>query len=136
MPLHPYIQITKKQGGLIAGVALLFLLSGLAIPPLKPGGWFAGYALGLLAVLLHFIMSGLMKHVSPQKMMMFYFGGMVARFLLIIALFILFLISEKFDQLSFTVSFLISYLCHSFIDLMSIRSTSKNRLQSTTNKKH
>jgi hypothetical protein len=56
---------------------------------------------------------------------------MAARFILIIALFILFLISEKFDQLSFTVSFLISYLFHSMIDLISVHQSIANRSHNT-----
>ena len=121
---------------LLASVLALFLLAWLLVPGLEFRGWFSGYLLGLFAVILHFFMSWLLKSIPAERMMVVYFLGMAVRFLVVIALFILFVISEKFDQLSFTVSFLISYLLHSLIDLISVYQSLANRSHDTKHPKH
>lgn len=128
---HSVFRRRSLRFGIIAIVLAMFILAWIWIPGLEAGGWFAGYLLGFFAVLLHFLTSILMKNVPPAKIVYVYFAGMAARFILIIALFILFLISEKFDQLSFTVSFLISYLFHSMIDLISVHQSLANRSHNT-----
>lgn len=96
--------------------AIFYLIFALILPSHALGGLAAGYFLGLLAVLLHFGMSVLSRYISDELFLRYFFTGLVVRFVTVLALFLLFIILEKFDQLSFTVSFLISYIFHSVID--------------------
>lgn len=99
---------------------VLFGAAFLSVIIFLPGdaqiGWVVGYSLGLLAIILHYGMSLLTKQIDDQLFVRYFFVGLAVRFITILALFILLIISEKFDQISFTVSFLISYIFHSVID--------------------
>ena len=111
------LQLTNKS--IVKAVALfgvIFLLVTIFLPVHAQAGWVAGYSLGLLAVVLHYGMSLLTKQIDDELFVRYFFVGLAVRFITILALFILLIISEKFDQISFTVSFLISYIFHSVID--------------------
>lgn len=111
------LQLTNKsivKSVVLFGVA--FLLVTIFLPVHAQTGWMAGYSLGLLAVVLHYAMSLLTKHIDDELFVRYFFVGLAVRFITILGLFVLLIISEKFDQISFTVSFLISYIFHSVID--------------------
>lgn len=91
------------------------------------GGWFAGYALGLLAIALHFVMSSFAGRLEGDRFFQFFFGGVAVRFMIILGLFVILIISGKFDQLGFTVSFLISYIFHSVIDMILLNDELTNQ---------
>jgi hypothetical protein len=105
---------TAIRAIIIFGV--IFLLAGLVFPAGYYSGWAMGYLLGLLAVILHYVMSLVTSRIDEQLFIKYFFTGLVIRFLIVLGLFFLLIISEKFDQLSFTVSFFISYIFHSVID--------------------
>jgi drug/metabolite transporter (DMT)-like permease len=111
----------------IAGFAALFFVILLFLPSQAVSGWVAGYLLGFLAVVLHFAMSLFTKKIDDQYFMWYFFGGLFVRFLIILGLFLLFIISGKFDHLSFTVSFLISYIFHSVIDMIQLNKKLTNQ---------
>lgn len=106
----------KKTLRIVAGFGAVFLFVGLLFPQGYWSGWFAGYLLGLLAVILHYVMSLVTSRIDEQLFLKYFLSGLFIRFLIILGLFFLLIITEKFDQLSFTVSFFISYIFHSVID--------------------
>ena len=110
----PFLRLSVIKA--MALFAIFFLITSLVLPIHAHGGLAAGYFLGLLAVILHFGMSLLSRYISDELFLRYFFTGLVVRFVTILALFLLIIILEKFVQLSFTVSFLISYIFHSVID--------------------
>lgn len=101
---------------------ILFALFAVALSFLVPagsqGGILAGYALGFLAFLLHLATGFLTRKLDNDQFFKVFFLSLTVRFLVILGLFILLILSEKFEQLSFTVSFLISYIFHSVTDMI------------------
>jgi drug/metabolite transporter (DMT)-like permease len=116
----------KIAAALISFAALFFVVF-LLLPAHASTGLAMGYLLGFLAVALHYIMSLFTKKISDQYFMWYYFGGLFLRFLIVLGLFLLLIISGKFDQLSFTVSFLISYIFHSVIDMILLNKKLTNQ---------
>lgn len=94
-------------------IGLLFVFVGIIIPDKFISGWFTGYLIGLFTVLLHLGASMFSKKTMLQDFISSYFFGLLLRFVLVLALFVLILILTKIDELSFTVSFIISYILHS-----------------------
>lgn len=103
---------------IFARLLIFFLLVGAVLPADSQLGWGVGYLLGLLAIVLHFVMSFFSKHWSDENFFLLYTPAMIIRLIVVLAIFIGLLIWEKFDQFSFTVSFLISYICHSVINII------------------
>lgn len=112
---------------IIALFALFAFMISFIVPGHAQSGVLAGYGLGLLAVILHFVMSFFTRNMDNDSFFQLFFGGLMVRFLLILGLFIVLIISEKFDQLSFTVSFLISYIFHSVIDMIFLNDQLTNQ---------
>lgn len=101
---------------LIAGF-LLFMGSALLFPDERIVGWVAGYFVGLLATVLHFVQYLFTKQLQNKRFFSLYTPISLARTLIVLLIFVTLLIWGKFDQLSFTVSFLISYIYHSVINI-------------------
>lgn len=108
---YPVLKALAVYG--ILHISLAFIL-----PSEMTGGWIAGYLLGLLAVLLHFVASVFTGNATEDRFFRLFYFSLIIRFLLILALFIILVFSEKFEQLSFTVGFLISYIFHSVNDVI------------------
>ncbi len=106
---------------------LLFLLTLVFLPEQKTAGWLVGYGLGLITILLHFIAAKAFSGLSDNNFFGIYFLSIGLRFLLVLALFILIIIFGKIDQISFTVSFIISYIFHSVIEIILINKKLTNR---------
>ncbi|TVR30234.1 MAG: hypothetical protein EA390_08655 [Balneolaceae bacterium] len=117
---------SKIAVALISFAALFFVIF-LLLPTHASSGWAAGYLLGFLAVVLHYVMALLTKKISEQYIMRYYFVGLFVRFLIVLGLFLLLITSGKFDHLSFTVSFLISYIFHSKIDMIILNEKLTNQ---------
>lgn len=94
-------------------IGLFFLSLGILLPSENTFGWFAGYLIGLLTVSLHLGASFFSKKTVLRDFIVSYYFGLFIRFILVLALFVLILILTKIDELSFTVSFIISYILHS-----------------------
>ncbi len=94
-------------------IGILFVFVGIIIPDKFTWGWFTGYLIGLFTVLLHLGASMFSKKTMLKDFISSYFFGLLLRFVLVLALFVLILILTKIDELSFTVSFIISYILHS-----------------------
>lgn len=114
------MQEYKKE--LIAG-GILFLctLILLLILPYKyASGWIIGYLLGLLAVLLHLFVVLFTRKFDDESFIYRYYIGIALRFLIVLALFITLFVITKIDQIAFTISFIISYIPHSVIEIILI----------------
>jgi hypothetical protein len=110
----------------LAVYGILHILFAFILPAHMTGGWIAGYLLGLLAVLLHFAASVFTGKSSDDRFFRIFFLSLVIRFLLILVLFVILVLSEKFEQLSFTVGFLISYIFHSVNDVILLNNKLTN----------
>jgi drug/metabolite transporter (DMT)-like permease len=117
----------SKIAAALFSLAALFFVVFLLLPSQASSGLVAGYLLGFLAVVLHYVMSLFTNKISDQYFMWYYFGGLFVRFLIVLGLFLLLIISGKFDHLSFTVSFLISYIFHSVIDVILLNEKLTNQ---------
>jgi len=93
--------------------ALIFFLIGVFLPGEMKPGWFTGYFIGLMAVVLHLGASFFTKRSTLRDFIASYYFGLFIRFVIVLALFILILLITKIDEMSFTVSFIISYILHS-----------------------
>lgn len=113
---------------LFAGLVLFFVIIGTILPEELRSGWFAGYGVGLLTIFLHYATSSYSGKWYKKRFLLFYISAMIIRFLIVLGIFIILLIMEKFDQLSFTVSFLFSYICHSLINIILLNKELTNRL--------
>ena len=114
-------------GKSFAGLALFFLITGIFLSGEYRIGWFAGYGVGLLAIILHYATSSFSKKWDDGQFFTYYTPFMFLRLLIVLGIFIGLLIMEIFDQFSFTVSFLISYICHSVINIFLINKELTNR---------
>ncbi|GEM_PF-442364 len=83
-------------------------------------GWIAGYLLGLAAVFVHFTVFLRTKNLNNDEFFFHYFLGITIRFLLVLTLFIILVAVLKIEQISFTLSFIISYILHSVIEIILI----------------
>src|SRR5690625_7721982 len=105
---------------IIAG-ALLWLSAALLPMGIDIAGLLTGYFLGLLAVLMHYLIIWFTRDLEHELFFMFYYLGVFLRFTAILILFTLLLVLVNIEQISFTLSFIISYIFHSVIeDLMSV----------------
>lgn len=77
----------------------------------------AGYLIGALVIVLHYITGYLSVRWSNDTFFAVYTPLTLLRMLLAIGVYIGVIIWGIFDQFSFTVSFLISYLYHSVINI-------------------
>lgn len=101
---------------------LVFALLNLTIAYLLTGeeffAWLLGYSLGLFAVLIHFFTSLITNAKEDKKFLNMYYLSLFIRFLIVITLFIAIMTMINIDEFSFTVSFIISYIFHSVIDVI------------------
>lgn len=114
------------SAALVVGT-LFFWLMIFILPNDMTKSWLTGYGLGLITILLHFVASSAFKGLSDKNFFRLYFLSIAIRFLLVFGLFIWIIISGKIDQISFTVSFIISYIFHSVIEIILINKKLTNR---------
>jgi len=120
-------EIPKRIKFTLGAVTLFFLLALIFLPEQKAAGWLAGYSLGFFTIFLHYMGAKAFSSLSDSSFFGIYFLSIGLRFLLVLALFILIIIFGKIDQISFTVSFIISYIFHSVIEIILINKKLTNR---------
>ena len=111
---------------LVSGAAFFALFLILADKENVAGG-IAGYMVGLLAAALHLMQATYVARLGNDRFFSLYGLLSLARLAVILLLFISFILTEKIDQFSFTVSFLISYIYHSVIEIYLIKDDSTTR---------
>jgi len=88
---------------------------------------FVGYGIGMLAIGLHYLMSVLSMRWQNETFLALYTPLSMLRLLLVLGLFVTLIFLGNFDQFSFTVSFLISYIYHSVINIFLLNKRTNNR---------
>ncbi|MGF1671424.1 MAG: ATP synthase subunit I [Balneolaceae bacterium] len=101
-------------------VFVLFLIHIILLPSEYKTGVAAGYFLGLFSVFAHFIFFRSSKKYEDQSFARYYYIGLFIRFLLVCLIFLLLLIFTKINEIGFTLSFIISYLFHSVMEIIFI----------------
>ena len=105
----------------LIGVTILF-------PEIDAMSLYVGYGVGMLAIGLHYLMSALSMRWENETFLALYTPISMLRLLLVLGLFIALIFLGNFDQFSFTVSFLISYIYHSVINIFLLNKRTNNRL--------
>lgn len=93
--------------------AVLSITIALLLTDDEKYAWIAGYLLGLFAVVVHLASSLFSGHKSSKQFTNIYYISLFLRFLIVLLMYALLLVLLNFDEFSFTVSFIISYLFHS-----------------------
>ncbi|MDX1617676.1 MAG: hypothetical protein R3224_02745 [Balneolaceae bacterium] len=122
--------IKNYFGKLLASGAvgsLLLLLLFLLIPAPDAGGLAAGYLLSYLFVASNFFVIRKIELGDQKKFLKIFFASLVVRFVLVVAGFVSVLAVTNFNQIFFTVSFIISYIFHSIIEIIFINKILENR---------
>ena len=102
----------------IVAYAVFSLILAYSIPEVSIYSWVTGHLLGLFAVLFHLLSSSYSGKKSGKKFLKTYFWSLFLRFLVVCILFALIIIWTNIEEISFTFSFVISYLYHSVIEVV------------------
>lgn len=111
----------------LAGILALICVT-ILFPEVDALSLFVGYGIGMLAIGLHYLMSVLSIRWENETFLALYTPLSMLRLLLVLGLFITLVFLGNFDQFSFTVSFLISYIYHSVINIFLLNKRTNNRL--------
>lgn len=112
------------------GVFLLLLALGLMLPEKSLAAVVLGYLLSYLFVLSNFFVVRKMQMDDQGRFLKLFFGALAVRFLVTLLLFAWVLVALKIDQIFFTVSFIISYIFYSIIEIIFINKILENRKNS------
>lgn len=121
---------TKSSGRILFAIAVGFLgviCSYLFIPGLDALALFTGYGVGFLAIGLHYLMSTLSMRWENETFLALYTPLSLLRLIVVLGVFVALIFLGNFDQFSFTVSFLISYIYHSVINIFLLNKRTNNR---------
>lgn len=110
--------IPAKGWVLTALMGFLILITSFFLPDYMKTGWLVGYSVGFLAMLFHIINFHFSAGKPGIKFISYYYAGLFIRFMVVCGIFIFLLVMTKIDEFSFTVSFIISYLLHSIIEVI------------------
>lgn len=113
---------TVLAGGALLLLILLFTARQYAT------GMIIGYFLGLSVVLAHLLFIRRTKNLGEADFQKLYFISIFVRFFFVCLIFVALIIFTKIDELGFTVSFIISYIFHSVIEIILLNKqlTSQN----------
>lgn len=88
--------------------------------------WIIGYLLGLFAVVIHFFTSMITNRRDDIQFIKTSYISMFIRFLVVCILYVAIIKMIKIDEFSFTVSFIISYIFHSVIEVILLNQKLSN----------
>lgn len=111
----------------LAGILALICVT-FFFPDVDAISLLVGYGIGMLAIGLHYLMSVLSMTWENETFLALYTPLSMLRLLLVLGLFVTLVFLGNFDQFSFTVSFLISYIYHSVINIFLLNKRTNNRL--------
>ncbi len=112
---------TESIRKVLVGIFIYAILSTLVVfslPEISVGSWYAGHLLGLVTVLLHVISSMIFGKKEGEVFLKAYFWSLFLRFIAVCILYALIIIWTEIEEISFTFSFVISYLFHSVIEVI------------------
>ncbi len=110
----------------IGGLVVLSL-SIIVIPYTSTLGLLTGYLLSFLFVASNFLLIRKIDLENHKKFLTLFIVSITVRFVLVLVGFALVLTYVKIDQILFTVSFIISYILHSVIEIIFINKILENR---------
>lgn len=116
-------QNNRLEWLLVFSGVLVVILIWFVAPGIHTTGMIFGYGLGVLSAFSHLVMIRIISNWPQNSFLLVYYLGTVARILLTLLLFVLFLVLVKEGQISFTLSFIISYIFHSVVDGIFINKT-------------
>ena len=108
------------------GIAILLLLIPV-LPVESVLGLIYGYLLSFLFVLSNFFVVKRLNMDEHGEFLKVFFASLAIRFVLVLTCFATVLALLKIDQILFTVSFIISYIFHSIIEIIFINKILENR---------
>lgn len=113
------------------GIAILIYLGIAGVLPLTVDsidtvGWWSGTALGILAPLLHWIATRWVFRLQGRAFDSAFYISLLIRTIAILGIFVAFLVGTEIGKIAFTLSFIISYLFHSVIDITLIQQSEFN----------
>lgn len=114
--------LTLGTAGLLFLSASLFLLSHNAAL-----GIVVGYALSFIFVASNFLIVRKIELKDQNEFLTLFFVSITLRFILVLLCFAVVLTVVKIDQILFTISFIISYIFHSVIEIIFINKVLENR---------
>ncbi|MEX1010611.1 MAG: hypothetical protein WDZ29_00970 [Balneolaceae bacterium] len=111
--------IRLKPAFILIGLGLV-VLAGVSffIPSETLPAVFTGYLCGFSGVFLHLIFVRLFRKVDDARLLRYFLVGISLRFLIVLALFTLVFLQIESGKISFTFSFLVSYIYHFVIDII------------------
>lgn len=109
----------KELIAILSGIVFAAII-GFSLPFYTAISWTTGYFLGIIAVAMHLFIVWLIRDYHKQDFIERYYLGIFIRLLLTLGLFTSFLMLTEIEQISFTLSFIISYIFHSVIDIILI----------------
>jgi|AntRauTorcE11897_2_1112592.scaffolds.fasta_scaffold00265_7 hypothetical protein len=108
--------------GFLALICVVFFFPGLDNVAVL-----TGYGIGFLAIGLHYVMSSVSMGWENETFIVLYTPLWFVRLTMVLGIFIVLIYLGNFDQFSFTVSFLISYIYHSVINIFLLNKRANNR---------
>ena len=110
----------------VAG-ALVWLAAAILPLGINKTGLFTGYFLGLIAAVMHYMIIYFTRFLGHEQFLMIYYLSVFIRFAAILILFTTLLVLVNIEQISFTLSFIISYIFHSVIEIVLLHKKSVHR---------
>jgi hypothetical protein len=89
-----------------------------SVPEISAASWITGHLLGFLTVLLHLVSSSFFGKKDGKKFLKAYYWSLFLRFLAVCVLYAIIILWTEIEEISFTFSFVISYLFHSVIEVI------------------
>lgn len=114
----------------VAAALLTYLGIAFATPfvinSLDPVDWWAGTILGVLAPALHLVTTRWILRLRGGAFHSAFYLSLLFRTVVILGLFVVLLVVTKIGKIAFTLSFIISYIFHSVIDIILIQRSEFN----------
>jgi|SRR5690554_2411601 len=112
----------RSRNLLIAGMVVV-AAAALLLPAPYDSGWLAGNLLALFSTGIHWIIFRRSHGLGTIPFLKRFFRGILVRLVLTLGLFAALLVRTEIEQISFTLSFIFSYIFYSVIEMIFINRT-------------
>lgn len=112
---------TESIRKVLTGIFIYAILSTLvvfSIEGISVGSWYTGHLLGMATVILHLASSYIFGRKEGKQFLKAYFWSLISRFFAVCFIYAMIIIWTEIEEISFTFSFVISYLFHSVIEVI------------------
>ena len=112
---------TESIRKVLIGIFIYAILSTLAVYSIQGvsvWSWYSGHLLGMITVILHLVSSYIFGSKEGEKFLKAYFWSLIARFFAVCFIYAMIILWTEIEEISFTFSFVISYLFHSGIEVI------------------